>query len=101
MKIKNTKFTESGQDGYYGFVCPGCNSDHIIPLAKGKETKVAWGWNGSVDMPTITPSILVNKGSANPLLPICHSYVTDGKIKFLADSKHALVGQTIEMADIK
>lgn len=78
----------------YAFHCPGCECGHGIPVAGPR----AWGWNGSVDKPTFTPSILVNRGSANPTVPVCHSYVTDGKINFLADCTHKLRGP-IELPD--
>jgi hypothetical protein len=60
-----------------------------------------WGWNGSLDKPTFTPSILVkaNYTSPNRLDDICHSFVTDGKIQFLGDCTHELAGQTVDLPD--
>jgi hypothetical protein len=29
----------------------------------------------------------------------CHSFVTNGKIQFLADCTHKLAGQTVELPD--
>ena len=79
-----------------------------------------WGWNGSLDVPTVTPSILVRSGhysgsgsescwctynkehpeSASPFkCTLCHSFITDGKIQFLPDSTHALSGQTVELPE--
>lgn len=31
---------------------------------------------------------------------VCHSYVTDGKIRFLGDCTHKLVGQTVELPEM-
>lgn len=77
-----------------------------------------WGWNGSLDAPTFTPSILARDGHYVPgytgecwctynekhpeaLVPfkcgVCHSFVTDGKIQFLPDCTHGLAGQTVEI----
>lgn len=38
---------------------------------------------------------MVNRGTRSQ----CHSYITDGKIKFLADCHHSLAGQTVEIPD--
>jgi Family of unknown function (DUF6527) len=61
------------------FHCPGCEYGHQIPVTGMR----AWTWNGSLDKPTLQPSILVNRGSANPGVHVCHSIVTDGRIQFL------------------
>jgi len=58
-----------------------------------------WGWNGSMDSPTFTPSIFVNRGEVNPTAPACHSFVTDGKIQFLGDCSHSMAGTTVEIPD--
>ena len=73
-----------------GFKCPGCGRLHVIPV----EGPRAWGWNGDYSWPTFTPSILV-RGAG-----VCHSFVTNGKIKFLDDCTHTLKGQTVELDEI-
>lgn len=79
------------------FDCPGCEYSHQV-IVEGPE---AWEWNGSLDSPTIKPSILVNQGKQNPSAFVCHSYVTDGKIQFLNDCDHKLAGQTVDLPDIE
>lgn len=76
------------------FHCPGCNSSHVIII----EGEGAWGWNGSLEQPTFTPSVLV--WNSRPELR-CHSFVTDGKIQFLSDCFHALAGQTVELPEVE
>ena len=91
------------------FFCPGCQTHHG-PVVQ----PVRWAWNGSLDAPTFTPSILVtgkrpitddeaNRIMAGEVLDIpdlvCHSFVTDGRIQFLSDCTHALAGQTVELPD--
>lgn len=83
-------------DKHYAFHCPGCECGHMVRVA-GEQP--VWGWNGSMDAPTFTPSILVNRGSLNPGVPVCHSFVTLGKIQFLPDSTHKLAGQTVEIPE--
>jgi hypothetical protein len=86
------------------FHCPGCDSGHMIPIS-GPH---AWGWNGSMDAPTFTPSILVrNPANPNALEEFkewrterrCHSFVRDGHIQYLTDSTHKLSGQTVPIPD--
>ena len=76
------------------FWCPGCECNHFV-RTKGTDGPV-WVWNGDVDKPTVTPSLRIRRGEARPL---CHLFITDGKIQFLADCTHALAGQTVELED--
>jgi hypothetical protein len=100
--------------------CPGCKESHVVPV----EGPKAWGFNGNLEAPTLTPSILVtsghflsehkegdncwctynakNKDNHSPFkCTRCHSFVTDGKIQFLSDSTHSLAGQTVDLPEIE
>lgn len=95
------------------FQCPGCKCCHG-PRVEPVNSPHCWGWNGSMDAPTLTPSILV-RGTVpvtdeqvarimagekiEPVETICHSYVTDGKIQFLNDCTHELAGQTVDLPE--
>jgi len=107
--------------GHLRFDCPGCGEPHIVNLT-GLH---AWTFNGDLEHPTLSPSVLVRRGHYcnNPPVPgdcacdfqqrfpdeepwdwpcsICHSYVRDGRIQFLPDSTHALAGQTVELPEIR
>src|SRR4051812_26278827 len=84
----------------YSFECPGCGISHGVWLGDSPNANgAAWGYNGNIDSPTITPSILVKWGNGNGD-QVCHSYVTDGKIQFLGDCSHELAGQTVEMQEV-
>lgn len=100
----------SGDPDYKAFKCPGCKGSHHIPTGAAPN---AWGWNGSYEQPTFTPSILTWWGGVdenavpnekgikwNERKYVCHSFVTDGKIQFLGDCTHALAGQTVDLPDI-
>lgn len=76
-------------NGNWVFHCPGCGYGHPFNIPR-------WTWNGSIDKPTFTPSLLVN--SFDPKQR-CHSFVTDGKIQFCSDSAHHLAGQTVDLPD--
>lgn len=88
------------------FHCPGCKHYHSIPVTGPK----AWTFNGDFNRPTFQPSILVRgtdydcDADGRPIAStvrdsVCHSFVTDGRIQFLADSTHALAGQTVDLPE--
>lgn len=83
-------------DGKLFFECPGCNMLHGVNVETDGPPR--WGWNGSVDKPTFTPSVLVHyRWGPEQRDVVCHSFVTDGRIQFLGDCTHALAGQTIDL----
>lgn len=77
----------------YVFHCPGCGYAH--PFEIECPNNVGWVWNGSMDKPSFTPSLLCAQGTEFQ----CHSYVTDGRIQFLSDCRHKLAGQTVDLPD--
>lgn len=91
--------------GSHLFFCPGCRGMHRVGPG--------WSFNGDYDRPTFQPSVLVQgvedltdeehgrvmAGEAVTPRPfVCHSFVTDGRIQFLADSTHTLAGHTVDLA---
>lgn len=87
-----------------GFRCPGCGSDHMLPFKRPADgngaTGPCWGWNGSEESPTITPSILSSCDWGDGDKDVCHSFVTDGRIQFLGDCTHELADQTIDLPEL-
>lgn len=110
------------------FYCPGCKEHHHIQ--HGADSGPNWGWNGSLDKPTFTPSVLVwwdepanlhdidalnrdiaeararrEAGEERPKVPTvskrCHSFVTDGRIQYLSDCTHELAGQTVDLPPLE
>lgn len=86
------------------FHCPGCNSHHHVQ--HGSEIGPNWGWNGSLEKPTFTPSVLVtyegsDAGTNGAPPAVCHSFVTDGRIQFLGDCTHAMAGQTLDLPAVE
>ena len=102
---------ETHNDGSQTFLfdCPGCGALHAPCVRAGSryDTRAnglgpVWGWNGSMDAPTFTPSLLVrwNGGRGeNRADEVCHSFITDGHIQFLSDCTHELAGQTVDLPD--
>lgn len=100
-----------GSDNYLLFDCPGCQEVHAIPVncVQG-ENGSSWQWNGSLDRPTTTPSILI-RYPANPEAAeefkewrserVCHSFIRDGQIQFLNDCTHGLNAQTVDLPEVE
>lgn len=83
---------EAGEGGYWIFWCPGCNSPHAFDKR--------WTFvNNDRTSPSFQPSIVLYDDPVKRTTK-CHLVMTDGKICFCADSKHALAGQTVPMEPI-
>lgn len=102
------------QGGLVALWCPGCKEAHQVRVDAAHGS--AWGFNGSGDAPTFTPSVLVQgkrritddehariMAGEKVILPdtTCHSFVTEGRIQFLGDCTHALAGQTVQLPDFE
>lgn len=81
---------------YYIFWCLGCECGHVY--STGKPT--LWQFNGNIDNPTFTPSLLNTCDYGDGVKYRCHLFVTDGKINYCGDCTHPLAGQIVDMADI-
>lgn len=121
---KISLYISEGNLGYH-FHCEGCGSAHGVFTQQGEGDKVPiWEWNGSLNSPTFTPSIMVKHPHSSPennilhnkfykkyrryptlkelpydRLSVCHSFVTNGGIRFLEDCTHHLKGQTVKLND--
>ena len=76
------------------FRCPGCGYDH--PFHVGFSARPSWDWNGKLDKPTFSPSLMVFGMDESRR---CHSFVRDGNIEFLGDCFHSLRGRTVELPE--
>lgn len=78
-----------------------------------------WSFNGDLERPTLSPSILSRSGHYVPghtgqcwctpdpdgedwgfKCGVCHSFVREGRIEFLSDCTHVLAGQTVDLPEI-
>jgi hypothetical protein len=87
-KVEEHKFNGGVQ---YWIWCPGCNYSHAF-------TVPPWKFNGDVEKPTFTPSLLCNQSHPESR---CHSIVTDGIIHFQGDCHHALAGKSVPLPEAK
>lgn len=112
MRVK-AYVDQTGRHIGYTLICPGCGGRHALQVTAPSGPN--WGFNGDVDRPTFTPSLMVqgthwptdeelNRLKAGekvePRRWVCHSYITDGSIQFLPDSTHSLAGQTVPLPEI-
>lgn len=65
----------AAEGGMLMFWCPGCDGVHGVRHSPG-----GWSWNGDP-----------------PVEKRCHSWVTEGRIEFLADCTHSMAGQTVDL----
>jgi hypothetical protein len=68
----------------------------ILNVNPSRKDRPCWFWNKDTERPTIKPSIRTAGGQGE----LCHSFVTDGKIKFLGDCTHELAGKTVDLLDV-
>ena len=82
----------------YVFMCPACKCGHGF-IVRTDSGSPAWTFNGDLDNPTISPSILTWTQGEKPgeKTNICHSFVREGKIQFLNDCGHELKGKTVDL----
>lgn len=117
----------SGETTGWMIFCPACDEGHEFNTKPGVPNgvggfKPTWRFaNNDVERPTLRESMLVRTGCKAPghkpgdycwctyaktygkpapyTCRVCHSFVTDGKIRFLGDCTHALKGQTVDLPD--
>lgn len=106
------------EGGGLGYWCQGCDMLHQIKVGQGPGPR--WGWNGDVERPTFTPSVLVRWHQWVPpaydeetvakirsgeivqtrVEHVCHTFITGGLVQFLGDCTHQFAGQTLDLPDL-
>lgn len=121
-----SRYLRSVGGGGLAFWCQGCREAHTIWVGEGPGPR--WAWNGDVEKPVVSPSLLVTgrrltaKGHAQwvawhaagcpdpaPDLDAadvrCHTFVgcqgaLPGEIVFLGDCTHDMVGKVLPLAEL-
>lgn len=78
----------------YTFYCPGCECNHGVHVNSGD---VRWTFTGSMERPTVRPSLLHRYVNTDGADVVCHYHITNGTLEYLNDCTHHLSGQTVEM----
>lgn len=92
------------------FMCLGCGQRHVVQIGVGQGPR--WSFNGNLDKPTLSPSILVTwtepsdipeefDDISKDVTKTCHSFVRDGQIQYLGDCTHSLAGQTVDLPELE
>jgi len=83
--------------------CPGCEVTrdgeaqgglHMLAVAGEVGHRPRWDFDGKLDAPTLSPSILTRYTMAGEPF-VCHSFLRAGVWEFLSDCTHPLVGQRV------
>src|SRR4051794_31108739 len=82
----------------YSWTCPGCRCTHRVHVRDDGKGP-SWTFDGNLDRPTFSPSILVREYVGEDVSSVCHSFVRVGRIVFLSDCTHHLAGQTVDMPE--
>jgi hypothetical protein len=105
------------EGGRWAYWCQGCEELHMVGPG--------WSFDGNLDRPTFSPSVLVTSGHYAPGFDAakdtcwcryydahpderddgftcgrCHTFIRAGMVEFLGDCTHALAGQTLPLPDL-
>ena len=81
--------------------CPACNQMHDFAVEGTFRNGARWSFNGSGDAPSFSPSMNISVGPyGDGKIDRYHYFLTDGRIQYLGDSTHTLVGQTVDCPDV-
>lgn len=103
-KLRSIGSPATGRKGIVHW-CPGCKQPHAIWTQR--ESGATWTWDGNVERPTCTPSVLcfsVYDKEGKPMpdgkqRTLCHYFLKAGTIEFCGDSAHEFAGQTVLLPD--
>lgn len=100
MSLLHT-YTRMGQEGIVGyqFWCKGCERPHYFDVVADPErpNMPVWRFNGDLESPTVSPSILIRAGHAGGKKTTCHLFLRSGQVQYLNDCDHPLAGETIQL----
>lgn len=116
--MKSVLHTVESKGEFYemlSFWCPGCEvidkqgerqaGLHMLPVNCSPPDRASWTWDGNLEAPTLSPSILSShafyRGEGLPPRSfVCHSFLRAGVFDFLGDCTHQLAGQQVPIPDL-
>lgn len=91
----------------YAHWCPACEEIHIFATEGKNHSGASWTFDGNVNRPTFTPSMLItiNPKTAPDYDPeeptdVCYYFLQNGTIQYLADCTHALKSQRVILPNL-
>jgi len=116
VKVEEVQHEEEfDQIADYIFFCEGCKTHHGVTTRKVnmdrltdedresyiRNKKPRWSFNGDFKKPTFKPSIHIKaRPRKGKEITICHSFVTNGEIRYLGDCRHDFKNKTVELLDL-
>jgi len=103
MGVKLSK-TIDGQESMW-FWCVPCNTHHRFITKRGVDEVPVWDFDGNLESPTFSPSLLCNgRAKAEDLFPHtkshrCHLFLRAGMVEYLSDCTHEAAGTTVPVQD--
>lgn len=88
---------------YLSFTPEGMPFATMIPvITKGNRDKAnAWTWNGSLDKPTVRPSVRTKYTNSEGVATEVHYWLNDGICDCLGDCKDGNAGKKLPLLDCK
>lgn len=74
----------------------GYSGLHALPISDTRGKRPMWNFDGNLQMPTLSPSILTKHGNVN----VCHSFLRAGVFDFLGDCTHKYANQKVPMVPL-
>lgn len=106
-KMRRVGSSEGYTAGGLAHWCPACEEMHAFALDGKNASGAQWTWNGNVEAPSFSPSMLIK---INPpghphyqpqaTSSVCHYILTAGVINFCGDCTHAMKGQSVSLPDL-
>ena len=87
----------NGRD-YLRFQPHGYEFPILLPVIThgNRDTANAWTWNGSIEKPTLKPSVKTTHADGK----VSHIWLTDGMCQHLGDSTDGLDGKTLTLVHL-
>lgn len=80
---------------------PGPTGLLTLPVIRSgiRDGTGCWTWNGSIEAPTLRPSVLTQYDGADGSWR-CHSWINDGVVQFLSDCSHDMADTRVPLLDV-
>ena len=100
-KIKAKIENRNGVD-YLSFTPEGMRFPTQIPvITKGSRDEAnAWTWNGSLETPTVRPSVRTQYANENGEMVMIHYWLNDGVCQCLSDCTDGNAGKNITLIEV-
>ena len=101
--MKAELITRPDGTSYLLFTVKGMDFETQLPvITKGNRDKTyAWTWNGSLDKPTVRPSVKTQYVDRDGNEVTIHYWLNDGICQCLSDCTDGNAGKNLELNDIE